>query len=347
MFQSIFFTKLRRWEYWPIWLTNIPLIFIWLYFAMRSGKLFFFSAVNPVIETGGVFGESKINILRRMPQEYIPLTIQIPKGNLNFQFIKSQIQIHQLSYPVIFKPNIGERGFMVSKIFNESEIQSYLSEFNGDLQIQELVDLPLELSVMYNRLPGAKEGAVTSICIKKNLSVVGDGKSSIEQLMQNYHRARLQLQRFKIDQPKLMDQVLPDGEELELEPIGNHSRGTTFLNGNKYIDETITKTFDQLGLYMHDIYYGRFDLKCNSIEELRNGVNFKILEFNGVAGEPAHIFDPAFPVWKAYRDIYRHWKVIYQIAKIQIKKGIPTMSLSDMVASYRQYSNYMKSAKLK
>ena len=61
---------------------------------------------------------------------------------------------------------------------------------------------------------------------------------------------------------------------------------------------------------MDGIYYGRFDLKCKSIELLEEGKGIHILEFNGVAGEPAHIYDPEFPVWKAYRDIYRHFKII-------------------------------------
>ena len=347
MFQSIFFTKLRRWEYWPIWLTNIPLIFIWLYFALRSRRLFFFSAVNPVIETAGVFGESKINILRRIPQKYIPLTIHVPKRNLNYQFVKTQIENHRLTYPVIFKPNVGERGFMVSLINNTSEIVNYLNKFEGDLLIQEMIDLPMELSVMYNRFPDVKNGSITSVCIKKNLSIIGDGQSTVEQLMKNYHRARLQLKRFKLKNPILMKRVLSAGEELELEPIGNHSRGTTFLNGNKFIDDHLNKVFDEIGLYMHDIYYGRFDLKCRSIEELRKGSEFRILEFNGIGGEPAHIFDPSYPVWKAYKDIYRHWKIIFKIAQIQIEKGVPTMTISEMIQSYRRYSAYMKSANTK
>jgi hypothetical protein len=58
-----------------MWLTNIPVVFIWLWFALKARKLFFFTAVNPAIETGGVLGESKIIILNRIPKEVVPKTI--------------------------------------------------------------------------------------------------------------------------------------------------------------------------------------------------------------------------------------------------------------------------------
>jgi len=80
---------------------------------------------------------------------------------------------------------------------------------------------------------------------------------------------------------------------------------------------------------MKDIYYGRFDLKCKSIELLEEGKGIKILEFNGVD-----------------RDIYRHFKIIYQIGEAQKKKGVESMSFKEIKTSYQKYNAYLESAKI-
>ena len=333
------------WEYWPVYITNIPVIGFWLFFAIRSRALFFFSAVNPVIETGGVMGESKINILNRLPQETIPKTIFIEKGKTDPEMIISEMKTKDLKFPIIAKPDVGERGFLVEKIADRDELTTYLRQIKVDFIIQEFIDFQEEISVMYHRFPNTKIGKITSVCVKKNLSVQGDGISTVEELMQDYPRARLQLARFRKNGFSMLKKVPKEGELIELEPIGNHSRGTTFLDGNHHIDEKLEAVFNEIGTKLEGIYYGRFDLKCASIESLRLGNEFKILEFNGIASEPAHIYDPNYPIFQAYKDIYDHWKIIYKISKIQRSKGIKSMTSKEAYDSVINYFKYMRSAK--
>ncbi len=342
--QSSFYVKWMNREYWPSYVANIPIFGFWLLFAVRSRSFFYFSAVNPVIETGGVLGESKINILRRLPKSVIPKTIFIKKENADVGWITQQIKLAGISFPIIGKPDIGERGFLVEKIENEAQLQNYLKGINADFIIQEFVDLPLEMSVMYYRMPNAERGEITSVCVKEMLTVNGDGISTIEELMQNYPRARFQLSRFKNKSPELLKQVPQNGETVEIEPIGNHCRGTTFLNGNHLIDEALRKVFNTIGLTMEGIHYGRFDLKYRSVEALKNGRDFKILEFNGIASEPAHIYDPAYPALKGYKDFYDHWKIIYRISKMQRVLGIPSMTWKEAVYFYRKHQKLKRSA---
>lgn len=342
--QSSFYIKWTNWEYYPIYIANIPTVFFWLYFGIRSRSLFFFSAVNPVIETGGVMGESKINILNRLPPETIPKTVFIKKEERDIDLVQSKIRDSAIQFPLIAKPNIGERGFLVEKLDDQQALKDYLQKVNVDFMIQEFVDLPTEVSVLYYKMPGAQQGTITSVCIKKILSVSGDGFSSIEQLMQDYPRARFQLERFRKRYPELLMFVPAKGEVVELEPIGNHSRGTTFLNGNHYIDHQLTAVFDLLAKNMQGIHYGRFDMKCESMDLLKKGKAFKILEFNGIASEPAHIYDPAYSAWHAYRDIFQHWKIIYHIGKAQRQKGIQPMSWKEAYRSLREYFRYIRLA---
>lgn len=344
--QSTFFVKLLHWEYWPTYLVYAPVAFIYAYFALRARKLFFFSAVNPVIETGGVFGESKINILNRIPQAYLPTTIFIAKENKNLKYILGAIEKANINFPFIAKPDVGERGFLVEIIKNKPALLAYLKTINADFIIQDLVDTPLELSVLYYRMPDAQKGKITSVCIKRKLFVIGDGQSTVEELMLKKPRARLQLARFQKQYPERLIQMPKVGEEVELEPIGNHSRGTTFVNANQHIDKQLEAVFDKIGFQMENIYYGRFDFKCQSFEHLKRGETIKILEFNGVAGEPAHIYDPEYPLWKSYRDLYQHFKIIFKIGQAQSKKGVPSMTFKELKTSYKAYNDYLATAKI-
>lgn len=327
-----------------MWLANLPL-FIWiLWFAVRARDLFFFSAVNPVIETGGMWGESKWGILERVPKSHVPTTVFIEEGTSG-EVALEKLNAAGLTFPVIAKPDVGERGTLVSKVKSEEGLRDYISKNPVDFLIQEFLDLPVELAVMHHRFPGEKKGKVTSICVKEMLTVTGDGQSTVEELMTDYPRASLQLERFQKLFPDLLKEVLQKGEKRLLEPIGNHCRGTMFLNGNDEIDAELTEKFDLVTAQMDDIHYGRFDLKCRSIEDLRKTGYFQVMEYNGIGAEPAHIYDPSYPFLKKYRDIYQHWKTIFRIYKAQRKLGFRGMPFSEAWERLQVYRNYQNGLK--
>lgn len=319
---------------------------IWLYFAARARRWLFFTTVNPVIETGGVFGESKINILQRLPPEVIPTTLFIT-SETSIATTLQRIREAGLSFPLIAKPNVGERGTLVKKLASPADLADYMARNMVDFIIQEFVTYEEEVSVLHYRLPGASKGGILSLCLKEYLHVTGNGVSTIRSLMENYPRARLQLERLERQNGlDFMERIPASGEVVLLEPIGNHNRGTTFLNGNALIDDRLVQVFDAISFTLeHQVYYGRYDIKCSSLEAVKNGVDFKILELNGVAGEPAHIYDPSYPIWKKYEDIYRCWKVIFSISQEQARRGVKSLSLREGVQRLFQYLRYTKSLK--
>ncbi|MCF8245186.1 MAG: hypothetical protein K9J37_12410 [Saprospiraceae bacterium] len=334
---------LTNWEYWPIWAANLPLFFIILFFALRARRLLFFSAVNPVIETGGMWGESKFNILRRIQESHVPATIFVKKGTDFQAVIEKMRKVGLHEWPVIAKPDVGERGLLVKKIRDEAALQDYLLKNDIDFLVQKFIPEPLELAVMCHRMPGSSSVKVTSVCIKETLKVTGDGSSTVRALMLRSDRARLQLSRFEVEKPEILCKIPKLGETLELEPIGNHCKGTMFLNGNDEIDEQLTSAFQTVFSKMDHVFYGRFDIKCQSFEHLRSTGEFKTMEFNGIGAEAGHIYDPTYPVWKKYRDIYQHWNVIFKIYKIQVANGVAAMTVKEGIERLRIYFSYQKS----
>jgi hypothetical protein len=46
------------------------------------------------------------------------------------------------------------------------------------------------------------------------------------------------------------------------------------------------------------------------------------MEINGVNAEPTHIYHPDYGILKAYRDIFSHMKIIYEISEQNRSLGI-------------------------
>lgn len=343
---SKFYIRWSSWEYYPTYLTNIPVVLMWLYFSIKARSLFFFSAANPAIETGGVLGESKIKIINQIPEQWKPTTIFVPKNN-SFEQVLEWLNTSQLAFPIIAKPNIGERGFLVQKIGSLEELQQYHQKNSLDFLIQEFVDYPVEAAILHYRYPHQSKGTISSVCVKEYLSVEGNGKDTVLELMEKKPRAKLQIERLSpiLAEKGLLHAIPPMGQYLQLSAIGNHCKGAKFLNGNRWIDAELHQTFDQLSLQLEGIYFCRYDLKCQSMEDLKRGKNFKILEINGVAAEPAHIYDPNYSVRQAYKDLFQQWKTIYEISYYQHRNGVPYMTFGEARKAVKEYLAYVKQAR--
>jgi hypothetical protein len=341
-----FWTKVGNWEYWPFEVVYFPIFFYWLWLSMKARSLFFFSAANPSIESGGMLGESKYGILNRLPDEYTPKTlfIEIPA---DVDSILEKLQTNGITFPLIAKPDVGERGWKVEKVHNWQELEAYVSQMRVNFLIQEYVAYEIELGVFYYRFPSHSKGVISSVVMKEFLTLTGNGKSTLQELILNHQRARLQYKVLAEKYPALMEQVLPDGIKTTLVYIGNHCRGTKFVNGNHLINAHLTEVFDNISSALPGFHFGRYDIRCRSLEELYNGKGIKILELNGAGAEPGHIYDPDFPFLQAYRVLFHHWSVLYQISKANYEKGTAYMSAREAwqtVSKLRSNRRLMKEA---
>ena len=336
-----FFIKLRSWEYWPIYVFNLPVLGIWIWNAIRSRDFFFFTLTNPGIETGGFFGESKSAILDHIPDEFKPITVLV-KANTSAGELSQLLENSRLVFPLIAKPEVGERGWLISKIYSLEELQSYLVDHPIDIILQTYVDYPLELSIMVYQTPDGKESAVTSICEKHFLQIKGDGRSTLGELIMAQDRAILQYEKLIGKFGHQWNDIVPTGEVRILEPIGNHCRGTMFLDRNQRINPTITTRMLSLLKTMPGVYYGRFDMRVASWESFETGKDIMVLEFNGASSDPAHIYQPGYSLLKAYRDIGYHWKVMYRIARQNRSFGHPPVTFKKIISALIIYFRYKR-----
>ena len=330
-----FLVRLKHWEYWPFSLLYFPVSFYFIWLAIRSRSFFFFTASNPSIDFGGMIGEKKSEIYDLIPEKYIPKTKLISIGDLQ----SATSEAERIGLPIIAKPNIGERGTWVEKVEDLDQLTQYVERCPVDFLIQELVDYSIELGVFYVKYPGS-EGKVTSIVRKDFLEVVGDGKSTVKELLLRSTRARMTADLESDFVKSVENEVINKGERLLIEPIGNHCRGTGFLNDNDQIDEALNKAFNQLAEDIPDFYFGRFDLRCRSYEDLKKMEHFKIIELNGAGAEPGHIYQPGYSLIQAYKDIFWHLRVLSDISIANRKRGHSYWSFKDGLRKWRSHKRY-------
>lgn len=319
---KLFFHKLLHWEYWPMQVVYFPIFFLWMYYALRAKSIFFFNASNPSIKNGGFIMESKKAIYDLIPQQYYPKTVLITEG-VPLEVVLESVDKEQITYPFIVKPDIGLRGSAVKKINTLEELKSYNDKATFDYLIQDLIPYPNEIGVFYVRYPNQKEGKITGIVAKEFLTVTGDGISTIEELIKKNPRHEMQLKVLQKEYGKRLQEILSKEELLNVVPYGNHIRGAKFIDASHLISDQLNKTINEMCIQIPDFYFGRFDIMYTTIEELEREENFAIVELNGAASEPTHIYDPKHSIFFAWKELARHITYMYEISVLNHKNGVP------------------------
>lgn len=298
-----------------------------MYYALRARAIWYFSPVNPTLEFSGFEGEGKREMYDLMPSQYYPPTTYIQPG-LPENVLLNDVKLAQIDYPLVVKPDRGMQGVLFRIIETEEQLKQYHSKMPTEYVVQQFVDLPLEFSVFHVRYPGEKEGIVTGFILKEYLSVVGDGQSTLLMLIKQNKRTQPRLEEMKAKHLNRLAIVIPAGETYYLSYAGNHNRGAKFVNLYNEIDQQLHKTIDEISNNCKTFYYGRYDLKCTSLEDLKAGKNISILEFNGTGAEPNHIYDCNLTYLQALKEIARHWKHMYKIGRINHASGVPYWSFN-------------------
>jgi hypothetical protein len=316
---------ITHWEAWPFKLLYAPLAPLWVFYMMRARGLWFFSSSNPKITFGGMDGESKSEIYALMRKEWYPKTIYVEPGDAMAEIL-NRMQHADIFFPCVVKPDVACQGILFRIIHDETSLMQYNAGIPATYIIQEWVNYPMEVSVYHIRHPKEKQGIVTGFLHKIPLRVTGDGVSSLEQLVLRHPKAQKKVEELQLKHAGAWHDVIAEGKSFSLSHAGNHNRGAQFVDLKQHIDAQLTSLFDAISLEVGDFFYGRYDIMCNSVEDLKQGKNFTILEYNGCGAEPNHFYDTGYTLLGAYREILKHWKWLYRISQFNAKNGHPAWS---------------------
>ncbi|MGQ0543385.1 MAG: VTT domain-containing protein [Blastocatellia bacterium] len=332
------FRRSIKWEFWPLQIFYFPVVLYILFLGLKHRSLALFTCVNPAIPAGGFKGESKDAIYKGLlgnpkSAKHLP-AYEVVSGSDTFETKLNAatrfLDEHRLSFPVVLKPNAGERGKDVMIVRNFDELREILRESSVDTIIQEFVD-GVEAGIFYYRYPNEPKGHIFSITEKRFPEVIGDGQSTLEELILRDGRAACLAAKYFEQNSEKLGEIIGNGASVQIINIGTHSRGAIFAEGEWLRTRNLEAKIDEICRGFEGFFFGRFDVRASSFAELQNGEGFKIIELNGVTSESTNIYDPQYSLLDAYRILFRQWRIAFEIGAANHKLGAEPTSVSRLL----------------
>ncbi len=311
--------RLWRYEFWPAWVFYLPIVPWYALLSLRHRSFTVWTAANPGIPAGGVVGESKADIMAELDPRFVVRTTLIPPGPVAERARAALAAID--AFPVILKPDAGQRGAGVRKVHDAADVQKYLAENPGAVVVQPYHPGPFEAGVFYYRLPGDDRGRIFSITDKVFPEVIGDGRSMLAELIRAHPRYRMQEDVFLARHATRAQEVPAAGARVPLATAGNHCQGTLFCDGGHLLTSELERAFDEVARPFDGFFFGRFDVRYTDLDEFRAGRGFVVIELNGATSESTNLYDPSWPLWRAYRTLFAQWALAFRIGAMNRARG--------------------------
>ena len=340
--------RMTHHEWWPAWLLYALLLPRLFALALRHRSLTVWTCVNPGISPGGgITGESKQAILRGFndPRVLTQHTIgahEPDRASLARGLIHAEPALG--GFPVIVKPEAGQRGSGVFLVHTEAELDRAINATQGTVCIQRHHPGPVEIGVFWTRDPATvgdertdiSQGRVFAVTRKVFPTITGDGDSTLRQLVLAHRRYRLQAGVYLEQLGDRAGHVPAEGETVTLTSIGNHARGCRFEDGTDLITPEFSAAIDELartwrGPAGEPFDFGRFDIRSSSGEAVRTATDLAVIELNGVTSEATNLYDPSWSVRRAIRLLAEQWSIAFELGAARLRAGVTPMGVAGIV----------------
>jgi membrane protein DedA with SNARE-associated domain len=334
--------RLRRWEFWPPWMFYPPVILYSCWLAIKYRGFTAATVANPGIFSGGLVGESKMATLCDLMATHPEFTAEaeLLAGTTPAERLSSLLEICQrrgLKWPIILKPDLGQRGNGVKVIRSDEQARAYLEQTGAPIVVQRFAAGPGEAGIFYYRFPHETRGHIFAITEKVFPVVIGDGKTTLTELVWLDPRARFMADKYLERFTARRDEVLADGEKLSLVNAGNHAQGCIFLDGMRLCTPELAARIDAISQSVTGFNIGRYDIRYATEEDLKAGKNFQIIELNGAASEATSIYDARTSLFSAYRTLFHQWDLVFAIGAANRARGCPPAKFMDVYHRWRLY----------
>lgn len=333
---------LSPFEFWPDWAMYTPVVMLWIALGLRYRDFTMPTAANPGIASGGLCGETKSSVFALAgphAQTRIPTwTIIQASGNAaaDARTAEHAAAAAGLAAPFVIKPDIGCNGTGVRIAASLAQLAHRLEGYpeGAALMLQELVPWEGEAGLFYVRAPGEARGRLTSLTLKIAPYVVGDGRSTLQDLVLADPRAGRVPDVYLPRLQGRLDEVPDQGERVRLVFSGNHCKGSLFRDGRGEITPALEAAVDAFAQDLEQFHFGRIDVRYESLAAFRRG-EFRVIEVNGVGSEATHIWDPECSLREAYSAQFRHYTAAFRIGAAMRARGHKSSGLRELGRLWR------------
>lgn len=343
------YRRWRHWEFWPRWLFYPPLVLYVAFLGLvRHRRPTLFTAVNPGIPLGGFIDESKAAILGQLtaadPARLRVATWEALPAGLDSAERLARVRAFAaregLTWPLVLKPDAGQRGSGVLVARDEDALRTYLEQTHEALVVQEFAP-GVEYGLFYARRPGEARGRILSITEKRLAQVIGDGVSTLERLILADARAVALWRYYCAKNAARLGEVPAAGECVVLGDLGTHARGAIFLDATGEVTPELERIVDDFTRSFEGFCFGRYDVRVPDAEHLRRGEGLLAIELNGVTSEMTSIYDRRHGLLFAWRTLAAQWRLAFEIGAANAARGAAVAGPLDLMRamlSYRAHS---------
>ena len=332
-------SRIWRWEFWPMWLFYAPVAVWTAWLALRYRGYHTITAANPGMPDGGVVGESKFDILQKLPGDWVIPVARMDAGEPDSRVGQLEVAMRARgwSYPVVLKPDVGQRGAGVRLVHSAAHASAYFEQVASPVIAQPFHSGPFEAGIFYHRLPNSATGRILCITDKHFPAVVGDGVSTLEDLVWAHPRYRMQARTFLRRLAERRTDVPVAGERVALGLAGNHAQGAMFTDGRGLITTALEARIDEIARAYDGFFIGRFDVRYRDRAAFLAGRDLAIVELNGATAECTNIYDPSSSLLAAYRQLFVQWRLVFRIGDANRRAGKHTTSPRRLLALVRAH----------
>lgn len=298
---------MKHFEFWHPRVFEVPYYaYLLARCALRGMQPRTLLKANYALDHGELGLGSKFSTQQAFAQARFPATalLTLPDAILTVQEFA-----REHGYPIIIKPLIGVVGKGVVRVTSEAELEHETQRLQGEYVAQAYCPDPYEYGVFFIRQDGIPR--ITGINQKHFPEVTGNGRENLGSLARAHPRYTAHWGMFLryLD----LDQIPPAGQVIRLSFIGSHTMGCRFTDDSRLVTPELERALFAVCDSQPGFNFGRFDVKTPSQAAFQAG-EFTIIEVNGIASLPTHMFDPSYRLRDAYRIFMEHGRYLVNIA---------------------------------
>lgn len=329
--------RLTRPSLWSTTVLYLPVRLAVIFTSIRLRSLTAFASANPGFgRMGGFIGDEKGGLLE--PFESDPRTCPTLRLSMDTRLEerlaagRGFAAVH--GFPLILKPEVAEDGAGLRRIGDIASLEIVLAEMVEDFVLQPCLE-GREFEVVWRRAPGSAAGILMAVVEKTDVSVIGDGRRTLEALIladdQAVNRAELYLHLNS----RRVAEIPAAGEIIRLNASGSHGHGAVHRHRPDLETEGLRLALTDYCRRFPGLHYARLDLRVAAESGLSAG-EFRITEIGGCCHVSSVIRDHSVPPLKAYQVIWRQVRLCLQAGADNLRLGVRPVPLPFLFARWSQ-----------
>lgn len=253
-----------------------------------------------------------------------------------FARVIRELSAADIGFPLVARPMAGFLRDRTVWVMGPAALRRLvgLVPAGESLLLQAPSHYPLAAEVVYYRLPTEESGRILSITFKTFPSIVGDGVSTIGQLIDANPEARLVREDLRRRHRRRLGRVLRRGVEFPLTGGITAEDGILFRDGTAMGTPALTERLGALCELLPGVYFARFELRYQSLERLLEGHDFHVVALGGPSAGDGRLRDSRTTLAECYKILFELFEILFLIGEQNRQRGYRTTGPKELLTRW-------------